>query len=361
MSVSNSPLRIALNGYGRIGRCVLRALAENPRPVQIVAINEPADLQAMAYLTRFDSTHGPFRGVVETTAAGLRIDGQDIPVFHAPDAKDLPWDTLRPDLMLECSGRYTTRAQLQALLDAGCPRILLSNPARSAADVDATIVMGVNDAQLNAEQRIVSAASCTTGASVPILDALSHSFGVESAFLTTLHAAMNDQPLIDGYHHPALAHMRAALLSMVPISTGLAAGVERLIPALSGRVQAKHIRVPIANVSAIDMVVQLRQAVTLDALTALLHDTAQRLPESIRCTREPHASIDFNHSPHSAILDLTQTRVNAQGGASLLIWFDNEWGFTCRLLDVACAWAAQFLPPTRTASARRTDTFLSGA
>ncbi|MFT0531768.1 type I glyceraldehyde-3-phosphate dehydrogenase [Castellaniella hirudinis] len=343
------PLRLAINGYGRIGRCFLRALMESAHhpAIQVVAINEPADLDSMAYLTRFDSTHGVFPVPVETLADGLRVQGQDIQIFHASEPAGVPWHALRLDVLLECSGAYGSRAALQGFLDAGCPRVLVSNPGHSAADVDCTIVHGVNDAALAADQTIVSAASCTTNAVVPVLHLLDQRLGVESAYLTTLHSVMNDQPMIDGYHHSDLRRTRSAMQSIVPVSTGLAQGVERLLPRLAGKIQAKAIRVPILNVSAIDLSVNLAQDTTVESLNALLDEAARAHPGLLACTRQPHASIDFNHNPHSVILDLGQTRVNNGRFANLLLWFDNEWGFANRMLDITRAWAALFAPAPR--------------
>lgn len=339
------PLRLVINGYGRIGRCVLRALVESPLrdSMQIVAINEPADLESMAYLTRFDSTHGVFPGVVETTASkGLRIDGQEIAVFHSTDPMRGPWSALSFDLLLDCSGAYSTRAQLRHFLAGGCPRVLLSNPGHSAADVDFTVVHGVNDEGLTREQRLVSAASCTTNASVPVLDLLDRALGVRSAFLTTLHSVMNDQPMIDGYHRADLRKTRSAMQSIVPVATGLARGIERLLPHLANRIQAKAVRVPILNVSAIDLSINFEKPTSPDALNALFLQAAQERPRLFACATQPHASVDFNHDPHSAIIDLTQTRVNDGTFANVLVWFDNEWGFANRMLDVAAGWARLF-------------------
>ena len=338
------PLRVAINGYGRIGRCVLRALMESRHKdsIQVVAINEPADLESMAYLTQYDSTHGVFPGHVQGFDHGLRVNGQDIPVFHAAVPASGPWRSLDFDLLLECSGAYGTRARLQPFIDAGCPRILVSNPGQGAAEVDYTVVHGVNDEGLTADQRIVSAASCTTNAIVPVLDLLDRGPGVRSAFLTTLHSVMNDQPMIDGYHHADLRRTRSAMQSIVPVATGLAQGVERLLPHLAGRIQAKAVRVPILNVSAIEMSVNLAHATDPQALKALFVGAARAQPELLACTEQPHASVDFNHNTHSAIIDLSQIRVNNSDFASLLVWFDNEWGFANRMLDVAWAWARQF-------------------
>src|SRR5690606_38003556 len=214
---------------------------------RVVAINEPAELDTMTYLTRFDSTHGVFHGKVEQGAQSRLINGQEIAITHASTTEEIDWPGLGIDILVECSGRYGTRQQLQRFIDAGVPRLLLSHPGASAADVDATVVYGINHQKLTGQERIVSNASCTTNAIVPVLNLLHRSFGVEQAFLTTLHSVMNDQPLIDGYHNSDLRLTRSAMQSFVPVATGLAKGVERLLPELSGRVQAKAIRVPTLN------------------------------------------------------------------------------------------------------------------
>nr|HQV09324.1 glyceraldehyde 3-phosphate dehydrogenase NAD-binding domain-containing protein [Thauera sp.] len=239
--------RIAINGYGRIGRCFLRALRESPLREQlaIVAINEPADVERMAYLTRFDSTHGPFPGSVELTDGRLMVDGAAIAVSHATTPAEVNWRALEFDLLVEASGRYRYRRELDAFLEAGCPRVLLSHPGSSAADVDKTIVYGMNHESIVGDERVVSAASCTTNAIVPILAILEETFGIEHALTTTLHSVMNDQPLIDGYHHTDLRMTRSAMQSMIPVDTGLAVGVARLLPSLAGRIEAKAIRVPV--------------------------------------------------------------------------------------------------------------------
>jgi glyceraldehyde-3-phosphate dehydrogenase type I len=336
------PLRIAINGYGRIGRCFLRALWESPlnEDVSIVAINEPADIDSMAYLTRFDSTHGRFPGQVEVRGSSLLVDGRAIAVSHARTPDGVDWRGLGVDLMIEASGQYATRDSMNAFLDAGCPRVLLSQPGRSAEDVDRTIVFGSNHASLAGDERIVSAASCTTNAVVPVLEILDAAFGIDHAMMTTLHSVMNDQPPIDGYHHPDLRRTRSAMQSIIPVATGLARGVARLLPHLADRVEAKSIRVPVTNVSAIDLVATLARATTVDAINALLRRAVDAgHPGQLAHTGEAHASIDFNHNPHSAIIDLTQTRMSGPQLASLLIWFDNEWGFANRMLELAAFWS----------------------
>ena len=220
-------LKIAINGYGRIGRCYLRALHEAGlgERFRVVAINEPADLASIAYLTRFDSPHGRFHGAVDCTEDALIVDDQAIIVSHAHTPEEVDWDALGIDLLVECSGQYGSRGELARFLTAGCPRLLLSHPGNGAEDVDATVVFGVNHAQLHGREGLVSNASCTTNAVVPVLDLLHREIGIEQALLTTLHSAMNDQPLIDGYHHTDLRRTRSAMQSIIPVATGLARGV----------------------------------------------------------------------------------------------------------------------------------------
>jgi glyceraldehyde 3-phosphate dehydrogenase/D-erythrose 4-phosphate dehydrogenase len=335
------PLRFAINGYGRIGRCFLRALHESPQgsDFRVVAINEPADLASIAYLTRFDSTHGRFPGRVELVDQALHIDGAAIAVSHAQTPEEIDWRALGIDLLVECSGRYGQRADLQRFIDAGCPRLLLSHPAHSAEDVDATVVFGINHQHLPEQARIVSNASCTTNAVVPVLALLDEAFGIDHAVLTTVHSVMNDQPLIDGYHHDDLRRTRSAMQSIIPVSTGLARGIERLLPQLAGRLQAKAMRVPTLNVSAIELVLTVQRDVSVRAVNSLLANAAGRdYGGLLAYSEEPHASVDFNHDPHSAIVDGGQTRVSGPRLISLLLWFDNEWGFANRMVDVVHHW-----------------------
>lgn len=339
--LSAEPFRLAINGYGRIGRCFLRALHESGLLAQlrVVAINEPADLQSIAYLTRFDSTHGRFPARIETGDGSLLINDTSIAVSHASTPEGVDWSARELDLLVECSGRYGSRSDLNRFVAAGCPQVLLSHPGNSAEDVDATVVYGVNHEILHGDEILVSNASCTTNAAVPVLDLINREFGLEQVLLTTLHSVMNDQPLIDGYHHADLRRTRSAMQSIIPVATGLARGVERLLPELQGRVHAKAIRVPTHNVSAIDMVLSLRSDVTSAHLNALFEAAASGpYAGLIGYSEEPHASIDFNHETHSAIVDGGQTSMIGARLANLLVWFDNEWGFANRMVDVARYW-----------------------
>ncbi|WP_434513864.1 type I glyceraldehyde-3-phosphate dehydrogenase [Dechloromonas sp. ARDL1] len=334
------PKRLAINGYGRIGRCFLRALLESPvaHPLQVVAINEPANLDSMAYLTRYDSTHGRFPGLVEAVDGKLLIDNHAIRVSHARTPEEVDWRDI--DLVVECSGAYGRRNELTRFVDAGAPRLLLSHPGASADDVDATIIAGINQDSLTGDEKLVSAASCTTNAIVPLLDLLDREVGIEQALLSTLHSVMNDQPLIDGYHHDDLRRTRSAMQSIIPVSTGLARGVERLLPQLAGRVQAKAIRVPTTNVSAIDLTISTQRPVSAHSINQLLANaTRGPLKRLVAYSEAAHASIDFNHDPHSAIVDGSQTRTAGTHLVNLFVWFDNEWGFANRMLEVAGHWS----------------------
>lgn len=337
-------LRLAINGYGRIGRCFLRALQERREQgdvasMRVVAINEPANLESMAYLTQYDSTHGRFQGDLRVEGAYLVLDGQPIVVTHALQPEAVSWGHWGTDVLIECSGVYGQRAELNRFIEAGCPRLLLSQPGQSGADVDATVVYGVNHETLTGQETLVSAASCTTNAVVPVLALLDRVLGLEQVMLTTLHSVMNDQPLIDGYHHDDLRRTRSAMQSIIPVSTGLARGVERLLPSLVSKVQAKAIRVPTLNVSAIDLTIMTKAAVDVRQLNALLAEAAQGSLQGLLAYSEAaHASIDFNHDPHSAIVDGSQTRVSGPHLANLFLWFDNEWGFVNRMIDVLLRW-----------------------
>ena len=334
-----APYRIAINGYGRIGQCVLRALYENRfrDHLQVVAINELADIDTIAHLTRYDSTHGRFQGDVGVEGDSLVVNGDHIRVVRQADASALPWGELGIDLVLECSGAFSDRATAEQHLKSGAGRLLFSQPAES--DVDRTVVYGVNQDQLTAMDRIVAAASCTTNCLVPVIQVLDDALGVEHGTTTTIHAAMNDQPVIDAYHHQDLRRTRSALHNIVPVDTGLAKGIERLLPHMEGRFSSVAMRVPTMNVSAIDMVVNVRENTSVEAVNNLLKNAAHgSLKHILGYTDELLASSDFNHDAHSGIVDGGQTRVTGGTMVKVLCWFDNEWGFANRMLDVSKHW-----------------------
>ncbi|MBU2873602.1 type I glyceraldehyde-3-phosphate dehydrogenase [Marinobacter salexigens] len=339
---NSAPFRIAINGYGRIGQCVLRALYENGfrDHLQVVAINELSDIDTIAHLTRYDSTHGRFSGSIAVQGQDLIINGDAIRVLRHSDPAELPWSELDIDLVLECSGAYSDRATAELHLQAGAKRLLFSQPAES--DVDRTVVFGINDADISKTDRIVAAGSCTTNCLVPVITVLDKAFGVEQGSTTTIHAAMNDQPVIDAYHHQDLRLTRSALHNIVPVDTGLARGVERLLPHMEGRFSSVALRVPTMNVSAIDMVFNVREPTDVPSVNRVLKEAANGpLKGILGYTDELLASSDFNHDSHSGVVDGGQTRVTRGTMVKVLCWFDNEWGFASRMLDVSQSWLSR--------------------
>lgn len=333
--------RVAINGFGRIGRCVLRALYENGYrdQLQVVVINELADIESLSYMLRYDSTHGRFPGEVSVAdERHLLVNGDRICVRHIEDPAELNWDELNIDLVLECTGQITHRDGAQLHLDRGASKVLISNPAD--ASVDNTIIYGLNHDTLTSEQSIISNGSCSTNCLIPVLTLLDQAYGVEAGVTTTIHSAMNDQPVIDAYHSD-LRRTRAAGQSIIPVETGLSKGIGRLMPHLDGKIESLHVRVPTANVSALDLSIQLKQNTTSQAVNDLIQSAAEgelsslNLKGIVGISAEPHASIDFNHDPRSGVVDATQTRVSGGKLLKLLVWFDNEWGFANRMLDTA--------------------------
>ncbi|TNE70560.1 MAG: erythrose-4-phosphate dehydrogenase, partial [Gammaproteobacteria bacterium] len=267
----------------------------------------------------------------------LVVNGDHIRILRHPEPSDLPWRLLDVDLVLECTGAYSDRATAEKHIDAGARRLLFSQPAES--DVDRTVVFGINHQQLNAADRIVAAGSCTTNCLVPVIKVLDDAFGVEQGSTTTIHAAMNDQPVIDAYHHQDLRRTRSALHNIVPVDTGLARGIERLLPEMEGRFSSVAMRVPTLNVSAIDMVLNVEKATTIREVNDLLRGAAKGpLKGILGYTDELLASSDFNHDAHSGVVDGGQTRVTGGTMVKVLCWFDNEWGFANRMLDVSQSW-----------------------
>ncbi len=331
-------IRIAINGFGRIGRSILRALYERnlQDQLQVVAINELADLESVSYMLRYDSTHGRFPGSVELKENGqgfhdLLVNCDTIQVFHEPEVSSLPWQALAIDLVLECTGVVTNSDHAELHLVQGAKRVLISHPAESG--VDATVIQGFNQHTLEADHKIISNGSCSTNCLIPVLELLNSQFGIERGMTTTIHSAMNDQPVIDAYHSD-LRRTRAAVQSIIPVDTGLALGITRLIPELAGKFESLHVRVPTINVSVLDVTLQLKQDVTVEQVNSLFKQAAEsELTGILAFTQEPHASVDFNHDPHSGIVDGTQTRISDGSLVKLMIWFDNEWGFANRMLD----------------------------
>ncbi|WP_396588207.1 type I glyceraldehyde-3-phosphate dehydrogenase [Bermanella sp. R86510] len=329
-------LNIAINGFGRIGRCVLRGIYERnlQNDVNIVAINELADCETMSYMLRYDSTHGRFPHHVKLENDSLYIDdrSQPIKILHHKHIADLPWKDLGVDVVLDCTGKFKSHEQLSAHLKQGAKKVLLSQPGDS--DVDYTLIAGVNEAGLASQHKIVSVGSCSTNCVLPIMKIIDELFHIESGMSTTIHSAMNDQPVIDAYSKD-LRRTRAAVTSIIPIDTALPKGIARIMPHLEGRIESLHMRVPTLNVSAMDLTLQLKQYCSVEQINTLLKTKSEQdLKYIIGYSDEPHASVDFNHDAHSGVVDGTQTRVSGQHLLKLLIWFDNEWGFANRMVDV---------------------------
>ncbi|CAM3873137.1 erythrose-4-phosphate dehydrogenase [Rheinheimera salexigens] len=330
-------IRLAINGFGRIGRNLVRAIYENglQQQLQVVAINELAAVEGVIHLLKYDTSHGRFGFEVSAAQGGIKVAQDTIRLFSEADPAELAWSELDIDIVLECTGVFHSREHAQWHLDAGAKKVLFSHPGD--ADIDATIIYGINQQLLTADMRIVSAGSCTTNCIVPVLQVLDQQFGVESGTITTIHASMNDQQVIDAYHTD-LRRTRAASQSIIPVDTKLARGIERIMPHLTGRFEAIAVRVPTVNVTAMDLSVTLHQDVSISSINqALAQARYGELAGILDYTEEPLVSVDFNHNPHSCIVDGSQTRVSHKRLVKCLVWCDNEWGFANRMLDTAQA------------------------
>jgi len=330
-------IRVAINGFGRIGRSILRALYESGQhqSIQVVAVNELADPQGIAHLLKYDTSHGRFQFPVSLQDSTMRVLDNDIQLLHCEAIADLPWKELDIDVVLECTGVYSSRESGEMHLQQGAKKVLFSQPCQ--ADMDATVIMGVNQDSLLPEHRIVSNGSCTTNCIVPIIQVLHDAFGIHSGTITTIHASMNDQQVIDAYH-PDLRRTRAASQSIIPVDTKLAVGVQRILPEMAGRFEAIAVRVPTINVTAMDLSVTVNNDVTVAQINHVLREASgSKLTGILDYTEAPLVSCDFNHDAHSCIVDGTQTRVSHNHLVKTLVWCDNEWGFANRMLDTTLA------------------------
>lgn len=329
-------IKVAINGYGRIGRNVLRALYESGRTgeVQIVAVNDLGDANILAHLTRYDTAHGKFPGTVEVTDGAMIVNGDRIRVTSERDPAKLPWAELGVDVVLECTGLFTSKDKASAHLKAGARKVLISAPGK---EVDATIVYGVNHQVLKAGDTVVSNASCTTNCLAPLAQVLHQAVGIRQGLVNTVHAYTNDQSLLDKAHGD-LYRARAAGLSMIPTSTGAAKTIGLVLPELAGRLDGLSVRVPTANVSLLDLTFSAEQPASREAINAALQRGAQQLPAGVmECNELPLVSRDFNGYPVSCVVDLSHTRVQGEL-VKVLAWYDNEWAFANRMLDVLQAW-----------------------
>ena len=330
-------IKVGINGYGRIGRNILRALYEYGRTdeIHIVALNDLGDASTNAHLTRYDTAHGKFNGQVEVDGDSLVVNGDRIRVLAERNPAELPWKELGVDVVLECTGLFTKKEKAAAHLQAGAKKVIISAPG--GKDVDATIVYGVNHDTLKASHEVISNASCTTNCLAPLVQPLHQEIGVTQGLMTTIHAYTNDQVLTDVYHSD-LRRARAAAMSMIPTNTGAAAAVGLVLPELAGKLDGFAIRVPTINVSMVDLTFQAARDTSKEEIDRILEEASQgRLKNILGFNREPLVSIDFNHDPRSSIYESSLTRVVGSRLVKVCAWYDNEWGFSNRMLDVTTA------------------------
>ncbi|KHA51174.1 MAG: type I glyceraldehyde-3-phosphate dehydrogenase [Sulfitobacter geojensis] len=323
--------KVAINGFGRIGRCTLRAVFESGRKdIEVVAINDLAPVDHLAHLLKYDSVHGTFQRDVSVKGDTLVIDGHEIRLTAMPNPAELPWGDV--DVALECTGRFNSRDQAAAHLENGSKRVLVSAPASKA---DRTVVYGVNHDELTGDDVVVSNASCTTNCLAPVAKVLDDAFGLTTGYMTTIHAYTGDQPSHDR-DHSDLYRARACALSMIPTSTGAARAISLVLPHLEGRLEGSAIRVPTANVSLVDLSFMPERSATVESVNAAIQTAANGALKGVLGYEEaPLVSSDFNHNPMSSIFAPAQTSVTSAGMVRVVSWYDNEWGFSNRMLDTA--------------------------
>ena len=330
-------IKVAINGYGRIGRNILRALYEANRTdqIKVVAINDLGDANTNAHLTRHDTAHGRFPGTVSVEGSDMVVNGDRIRVCAERDPSKLPWGELGVDAVFECTGIFTSKAKASAHLAAGAKKVIISAPGGN--DVDATVVYGVNHGVLKASDQVISNASCTTNCLAPLAKVLNDSIGIAHGLMTTIHAYTNDQVLTDVYHTD-LRRARSATMSQIPTKTGAAAAVGLVLPELAGKLDGFAMRVPTINVSVVDLSFIAKRATSKEEIDAVVKAASEgSLKGILGYNTEPLVSIDFNHDPRSFIYDSTQTRVMEGTLVKVLSWYDNEWGFSNRMLDTTLA------------------------
>ena len=331
-------VRVGINGFGRIGRNFLRAARKAGADLEIVAVNDLVPTETNAHLLKYDTTHGRFGGSVEAREGAIVVDGKEIKVFAERDPKALPWGALGIDVVVESTGIFTDGQKASAHIEAGAKRVIISAPA---TNVDGTFVMGVNDDTFDAAKHtIISNASCTTNCFVPMIKVLDDAFGLERGLMTTVHAYTNDQKILDQIHSD-LRRARAAAMSMIPTTTGAARAVGEVLPELKGKLDGSAIRVPVPDVSLVDLTFTPKRDTTRDEVNQILKDASQteRLKGILDYTDEPLVSIDLMHTPASSTVDSLETAVLDGKLVRVVSWYDNEWGFSNRMVDTACAMA----------------------
>jgi glyceraldehyde 3-phosphate dehydrogenase len=326
-------IRMAINGFGRIGRLVLRAIHEqNRNDLDVVAINDLGSKEMNAHLLQFDTVHGHFPGTVKVTNDGIDIGRGSMKVFAEKDPSKLPWKDLGIDVLAECTGVFTDRASAEKHIGAGAKRVLISAPATGE---DLTVVKGVNDNMLKKEHRIISNASCTTNCLAPVAYVLNKAIGIERGFMTTVHSYTGDQRLQDTLHKDP-RRARAAAMSQIPTSTGAAKAVGLVLPELKGKLDGTSVRVPTINVSMIDLTFDAKRKTSVQEVNDAIRAAASGPLKGVLATNDlPLVSVDFNHNPHSSIFDLTETQVVDGSFVRILSWYDNEWGFSNRMVDMS--------------------------
>jgi glyceraldehyde 3-phosphate dehydrogenase len=332
-------IKVGINGYGRIGRNVLRALYEGKRTgeLQIVALNDLGDAKTNVHLTRYDTAHGKFNGEVKVDGDSMVVNGDRIRVLAERDPAKLPWGDLGVEYVLECTGLFTSKAKAGAHLKGGAKKVVISAPGGD--DVDATIVYGVNHNVLKSGFTVISNASCTTNCLVPVAKVLHDKIGIVAGLMTTIHSYTNDQVLTDVYHSD-LRRARSATMSQIPTKTGAAAAVGLVLPELKGKLDGLSIRVPTINVSLVDLTFTAKRATTVEEVNKLLHEAASGYLKGVLAYNDaPLVSSDFNHDPHSSVFDATLTKVIEGTLVKVFAWYDNEWGFSNRMLDTTLAWS----------------------
>ncbi|HQT81852.1 MAG: type I glyceraldehyde-3-phosphate dehydrogenase [Ferrovum sp. 37-45-19] len=332
-------IRIGINGYGRIGRNVLRALYESGRKdIQVVAINDLGNSETNAHLTRYDTAHGKFHGEVHVEGDSIVVNGDKIKVFSQRNPADIPWASVGAEVILECTGLFTTKEKASAHLTGGAKKVIISAPG--GKDVDATVVYGVNHQVLNSSMSVISNASCTTNCLAPLVKPLHEAIGVVKGLMTTVHSYTNDQVLTDVYHSD-LHRARSATMSMIPTKTGAAAAVGLVLPELNGKLDGFAVRVPTINVSLVDLTFEAARDTTVEEINAIMKSAAEGpLKGILNYNTAPLVSVDFNHDPASSTFDAGLTKVSGGNLVKVLSWYDNEWGFSNRMLDVTAAWMA---------------------
>ena len=330
-------IKVGINGYGRIGRNIVRAIHELGRADEfdVIALNDLGDPETNAHLTRFDTAHGPFGGTVEVDGGDILVNGDRIRVFAERDPGKLPWSDLGVDLVFECTGLFRTLETAGKHIDGGAKKVILSAPG--GAGIEKTIVYGVNHDTLTADDQVISNASCTTNCLAPLVQPLHEAVGVKHGIMTTIHAYTNDQVLTDVFHKD-LRRARSATMSQIPTSTGAAKAVGLVLPELNGKLDGFSMRVPTINVSAVDLSFVAERATSIDEINDVLKKASEGpLKGVLAYNDQPLVSIDFNHHPASSIYDSTLTKVIDSTMVKVIAWYDNEWGFSCRMLDTATA------------------------